>query len=477
MFGVIAERYELLEIVGSGGMGVVYRARDRVLGRTVAVKVIRRELADEEFVRRFEREAAILARVRSPHIVVVFDYGSSDGQFYLVTDFHADGDLVGWLEQHGPMPPRLAVDVTAAVAEGLADAHAHGVVHRDVKPGNVLLWRRGEQLLPVLADFGIATAEDGGLTVTGGVPGSPPFMAPERHLGQAATAATDVYALGCLLYNLLTGRPPYDGTSFQAAHAHINDPVPRVPADLERVEGLDAIVGRCMAKAPEDRYPTASDAAAALRDWLAAGTPPVAVAPTTVTTPVVRLPEPEPVRRRALPLVVAVTTLVAVLAGGGWWLLGRDEPSAQGLRNPVTTTTPPADPDPDPEVEMIPVDGRCRYVRTVQGRDVQVGCSWFDVRARGLSAGAAVTVELELAVDGTFSADVARTRRTVADDGTVEVGQHEAVSEYDGLCPSGTCSGGFPVADQATGARVTVRDEEGKRLVRVKYALADLRSS
>lgn len=473
MFGVVADRYELLEIVGSGGMGVVYRARDRVLGRTVAVKVIRQELVDDEFVRRFEREAAILARVRSPHIVVVFDYGSSDGQFYLVTDFHADGDLVGWLEQHGPMPPRLAAEVTAAVAEGLADAHAAGVVHRDVKPGNVLLWRRGEQLLPVLADFGIATAEDGGITVTGGVPGSPPFMAPERHLGQAATAATDIYALGCLLYNLLTGRPPYDGTSFQAANAHINDPVPHLPADLERVAGLDAIVARCMAKAPEDRYPTVSEAAEALRAWIAAGTP-VPTAPATVTTPPPLPPEPGPgpARRRVLPVVLAAAALVAVLGGGAWWL-GRDEPSVAGARDPVTTGTPTV----EPEARLIPVDGACGYVVTVQGREVQVACRWFDVRARGLSAGASVTVELELAVDGRYSDDVARTRRTVAADGTVDVGQHEAVSEYDGLCPSGTCAGGFPVADRATGARLTVRDEDGKRLVRVKYVLADLRSS
>ncbi|WGY04757.1 serine/threonine-protein kinase [Nocardioides sp. QY071] len=472
MFGVIADRYELLEIVGSGGMGVVYRARDRVLGRTVAVKVIRQELVDQEFVRRFAREAAILARVRSPHIVVVFDYGSSDGQFYLVTDFHADGDLVGWLEQHGPMPARLAAEVTAAVAEGLADAHAAGVVHRDVKPGNVLLWRRGERLLPVLADFGIATAEDGGLTVTGGVPGSPPFMAPERHLGQAATAATDVYALGCLLYNLLTGRPPYDGTSFQAASAHINDPVPQLPPELERVAGLDAIVARCMAKAPEDRYPTASEAAEALRAWIAAGTP-VSTAPATVTTAPVVLPGSEPVRRRVWPVLLAVAALVAVLGAGAWWLLGRDDPPAAGARDPVTTGTPRV----EPEARLIPVDGACGYVVTVQGRDVQVACRWFDVRARGLSAGASVTVELELAVDGRYSDDVARTHRTVAADGTVNVEQHEAVSEYDGLCPSGTCAGGFPVADRATGARLTVRDEDGKRIVRATYALADLRSS
>ncbi|MBM7518924.1 protein kinase domain-containing protein [Nocardioides nitrophenolicus] len=471
MFGVVAERYELLEIVGSGGMGVVYRARDRVLGRTVAVKVIRQELADEEFVRRFEREAAILARVRSPHIVVVFDYGSSADRFYLVTDFHADGDLVGWLERNGPMPPRLAVEVAAAVAEGLADAHAAGVVHRDVKPGNVLLWRRGERLLPVLADFGIATADDGGLTVTGGVPGSPPFMAPERHLGQAATAATDIYALGCLLYNLLTGRPPYDGTSFQAASAHINDPVPALPDGLERVAGLDEIVARCMAKAPEDRYPTATAAAEALRAWLAAGTPPTA--PTTVTTPPSPPPPASLPRRRLVPALLAIVLVVAAVGAGAWWLLGRDEPSTARPRDPGTTSPPPAVPALD--LSVVPGEA-CRYPKTVDGTTHVVDCSWFDVRATGLAPETPVEVEVRLAIDGTYAKGVARLEDLTSPAGVLDAGQHVAPTDYDGLCPDRRCPGGFPLADDATQARVTVRDAD-RVLVEREFLLAELRSS
>lgn len=328
---VVADRYELLEIVGSGGMGVVHRARDRVLDRIVAVKVIREELANAEFVRRFEREAAILARVRSPYVVVIFDYGRSDGRFYLVTDFLADGDLAGWLERHGAMPPEVAVPLVAAVAEGLADAHALGVIHRDVKPANVLLWRRGAELRPVLADFGIAVAADLSLTQTGAVPGSPPFMAPERHLGQPATEATDIYALGCLLFNLLAGRAPYEGTSFQAAHAHINEPIPTLPGPVPDAAALDEVVARCLAKRPEDRYASAAELAAVLRAWA----PPRS--DTTVIRPPAPPPPPAPVRRRrrAVPVLVAAGVLVAAtLAAGTWWLT-RDE-DAPAARAPAT---------------------------------------------------------------------------------------------------------------------------------------------
>ena len=358
---VIDERYELLSVVGSGGMGVVYRARDRVLDRTVAVKVIRQELVDEEFVRRFEREAAVLARVRSPHIVVVFDYGSTDGRFYLVTEFLPDGDLADWLAQNGPMEPSQALPLMAALADGLADAHANGVIHRDVKPGNVLLWRRGTGLHPVLADFGIAVTADLGLTVTGGVAGSPPFMAPERHLGQPATETTDVYAMGCLLYNVLVGEPPFRGTNFQAANAHINDPVPALPATVPHADRIDAVIARCMAKRPEERYASAAELATALRSVLPPVVPPPAQerpavgerpegssAPTTVVNqPVTAGPTTrEPRRTRSVLGAVLGVLLLGIVAAAGLWWLDR-EPGGTGDR--VAAASPPAAPG-KPEV-------------------------------------------------------------------------------------------------------------------------------
>ena len=335
-------------------MGVVYRAHDRVLSRSVAVKVIREELVDDEFIRRFEREAALLARVRSPHIVVVFDYGSTDGRFFQVTDFLPDGDLADWLEEHGPMPPEQAVPLVAAVADALADAHQQGVVHRDVKPGNVLLWRRGGSLHPVLADFGVAVTADLAITGTGFIVGSPPFMAPERHLGEPATEATDIYAVGCLLFNVLTGTAPFPGTHFQMAHAHINSPPPTLPEGVSGARRLDRVIATCLAKDPADRYPSAAAVAEALRtlgptalDTAAAddrlpGPPP---APSTVVAPDVvgdtRADDASPTlaRRRRAPVVagaVAVALLLAgiAIAGRGW------------LADDDITPTSSADPSP-----------------------------------------------------------------------------------------------------------------------------------
>jgi len=329
-FGTVNGRYVLEEIIGSGGMGVVYLGRDTVLDRAVAVKMIREELAGEEFVRRFEREAAILARLRSPHIVVVYDYGRYENKFFLVTDYLPDGDLDQWISQHGQMPPEDAVRLVAQLAEGLADAHAHGVIHRDVKPANTLLWRRGAELRPVLADFGIAVAADLSLTAPGAIIGSPLYMAPERHLGAPATGASDIYSMGCLLFTLVTGSPPYWGTEFQAANAHLNEPVPSLPPDLPHAAALDQVIGTCMAKRPEDRFPSADALATRLAelgrsfeaDRKAAGR---SGAATTVLTapPETTPPPPKRGRRR----VVGMAAVLALVAGAlAWWLVPDREP-------------------------------------------------------------------------------------------------------------------------------------------------------
>lgn len=520
---VVAGRYELLEIVGAGGMGVVHRARDRVLDRVVALKLIRGELVGDDFVRRFEREAALLARVRSPYIVVVFDYGSSDGRFYLVTDYLPDGDLARWIEEHGPMPPARAVPLVAALAEGLGDAHALGVIHRDVKPGNVLLWRRGQELHPVLADFGIAVAADLSLTQTGAVAGSPPFMAPERHLGLPATEVTDVYAMGCLLFNLLAGVPPYEGTSFQAAHAHINEPVPTLPAHLPGAGELDAVVARCMAKQPEDRYRRATDLAAALRDLARPPAAPMASAePSSPSSPspsssspsdedppagpcaaatVLRQPDTAPPvpaatprRRAVLALVVgAVLALVGGIAAAAV-LLGGDEEPRTADRPSSTASSPPGEASPTPSepssgsspspetvrpaVTLAPVPNAvCAdyRVRLADGSQTTVPCAWYDVFAVGLEPGAVLTVQWRFGIDGRFNDQRGSKRVQVAADGTAEVGQHEAASEHDGLCPSGSCAGGFPVPDAATHAIVSVLDAQEQVMLEERYALARFR--
>lgn len=404
-FGTVGDRYDLEKIIGSGGMGVVYRGHDRVLGRPVAVKMIRQELADPEFVQRFEREAAILAKLRSPYIVVVYDYGTFDGKFYLVTDFLPDGDLASWLQEHGPLPAVEAVTLIATLAEGLADAHQVGVIHRDIKPENTLLWRRGKELRPVLADFGIATTMDLRLTATGIVVGSPLYMAPERHLGEPATVASDIYAMGCLLYTVLVGSPPYWGTEFQAANAHVNEPVPKLPRELPWVDELDAVLAACMAKDPGARIESADALAARLRRIVSAGggrstrkraepvespepvepvnlvdsVNPIATSPAAVeTAPSTPAPPPDladgrstgegtaPPRRSArLAAVAAVVALIAVVgSGAAWWAVGRedDEPTTDASSDTSAdssdeVSSEPPGPPPSPGVvdaEAVP---------------------------------------------------------------------------------------------------------------------------
>lgn len=197
-------RYRIVRELGHGGMGVVYEAVDKVLDRPVALKIVLPSLPDREnYQARFAREASVLARIRSRNIVGIHEYGEHEDTVYFVTELFPDGDLQSWLARHGPLDRRAALSLVAQVCEALGDAHATGVIHRDVKPGNVLLWSRPEGLIPYLCDFGIAIDgahdEPGGRTRTGTLIGSPAYMAPERHFGHDADERGDIYSTGCLL--------------------------------------------------------------------------------------------------------------------------------------------------------------------------------------------------------------------------------------------------------------------------------------
>lgn len=255
--GLVASRYRLVRELGHGGMGVVYVATDETLGRSVAVKILHPTLTSVDFLARFEREAAVLAKLRSPHIVTIHDHGRVDDLTFLVTELFADGDLQSWVKTHGPLPVRDALDVCAQVAEALADAHEQGVIHRDVKPANVLVWQRQGRLRAHLGDFGIAQDGSAGLTATGGVLGSLAYMAPERHLGATADGRGDIYSLGCLLHSVLTGAAPYSGTDFQLMNAHIHEPIPQLGPETPHAQELNALLQRCLAKDPKDRFQTA----------------------------------------------------------------------------------------------------------------------------------------------------------------------------------------------------------------------------
>ncbi|MGW3208932.1 serine/threonine-protein kinase [Streptomyces sp. NPDC001135] len=281
--GLLADRYQLQERLGRGAMGEVWRAADRLLGRPVAVKLLRaEEAADAE---RFRLEARTAGRLNHPNVVGMYDFGSHHDQLFLVMELVDGWSLAQDRSLRGVLKPQDAAAIAAQTAAGLAAAHRQGVIHRDVKPANVML--TGDRIAKI-ADFGIARFADeaaGTLTATGRILGTADYLAPERALGRPAQPASDVYSLGCVLYELLTGRPPFRGaTSLDVVRQHV-DATPPPPARLcpGMSRQLSDYVLRLLAKDPALR-PTAEQAA----DWLAAchRTPHLTPPGSTTTTPV-----------------------------------------------------------------------------------------------------------------------------------------------------------------------------------------------
>ncbi|MDF9717443.1 serine/threonine-protein kinase, partial [Nocardioides sp. ChNu-99] len=256
--------YRVTDQIGQGGMGVVYAAEQAGLGRTVALKVLAPQYAAQgDYQERFVREASVLARLDSVHIIHIYDHGEQDGCLYIATQYVTGGDLGQAIKQGEGMPVREAAEIVAQTAGGLHDAHKAGVIHRDVKPSNVLLRDRSDDLHAYLCDFGIAQGGQPGLTVAGSVAGTMGYMAPERCRGEAATPASDIYALGCVLWTALAGRPPYHGTDVEVGLAHLSEPVPQFVEGDPMARIVNAVLRRSMAKDPAARYP---DAASMRRD-------------------------------------------------------------------------------------------------------------------------------------------------------------------------------------------------------------------
>ncbi|GAA1989217.1 hypothetical protein GCM10009817_33780 [Terrabacter lapilli] len=262
----LAQRYLLLERIAVGGMGEVHLATDERLGRRVAVKVLAPVYADSpDFVERFRREALTAAALSHPNIAQVYDYGVDGSSHFIVMEHVEGSDLARLLRERGRLTPADAVRVAEQVCAALAAAHRAGVVHRDIKPGNVMV--RPDGTVKV-TDFGIAQAlGQASLTETGTVMGTAAYVSPEQARGQASTPASDLYSLGILLFQMLTGAVPFEGpTPVAIAMRHLDEPVPlpssRV-ADLPA--NLDEVVTRATAKSPADRYPDADAMAAALR--------------------------------------------------------------------------------------------------------------------------------------------------------------------------------------------------------------------
>jgi eukaryotic-like serine/threonine-protein kinase len=263
---VLAGRYELQEVIGGGGMATVYRAWDRAQRRPCAVKVLAEGLSrDEQFRLRFRQEAQAARGLAHPHIVAVYDYGESDPHHYIVMEYVARGTLRELLKREGALQEATAARLAAEVADALAYAHERGVIHRDIKPQNILLTEDGAAKV---ADFGIARSVDTtSLTRTGFVMGTVQYLSPEQARGEAAGPASDLYALGVVLFEMLAGRVPFDGDSAVGiALRHLGEPPPdpkRIRPDLS--ESMTAIVTRLLAKFEGERYPTAAALAVDLR--------------------------------------------------------------------------------------------------------------------------------------------------------------------------------------------------------------------
>ncbi|MFE0254690.1 serine/threonine-protein kinase [Streptomyces sp. NPDC059010] len=266
---LIAGRYRLIESIGRGGMGEVWRAYDESLARQVAVKLLLPQDADPTATPRFRMEAQTAARIDHPNVVGVRDFGEQDNQLFLVMELVEGDSLARTLARSGAQPAERVARIAAQAAAGLAAAHRQGIVHRDIKPGNLLLDADGTLKI---GDFGIARFMDdpgAALTATGQIVGTSLYLAPERALGRPAGPASDVYALGCVLYQLLTGRPPFHAdTAVAILHQHL-DAAPVPPRELG-VSGLppafESYLLGLLAKDPEHR-PGAQQAA----DWFAGG--------------------------------------------------------------------------------------------------------------------------------------------------------------------------------------------------------------
>jgi serine/threonine-protein kinase len=317
----LGERYVLAERIATGGMGEVWRAKDELLHRDVALKLLKREYADDEgFVERFRGEARHTAGLAHPNIAGVFDYGEGSEASYLVMELVPGEPLSALLAREGRLSADRTLDVVAQAARGLDAAHQGGVIHRDVKPGNILVCPDGTVKL---TDFGIARAADAvPLTQTGTVMGTAHYLSPEQGNGRGVSPASDVYSLGVVAYECLAGRRPFDGdNAVGIAMAHLYEDPLALPDDVPR--DVADLVAQALAKEPEARFASAAafaKAAEVTRAGLAgrADTPTLAVPPPTATLPVTHLKAgPRRPSRTAL-LVALGAALILLLTAAAW---------------------------------------------------------------------------------------------------------------------------------------------------------------
>jgi serine/threonine-protein kinase len=286
-------RYEIVGELGKGAMGVVYCARDPMLDRTVAIKTINMELAQDEmkeYEARFYQEAKAAGGLNHPNIVIIYDIGKAGNIAYMAMELLEGKELKNLLAPGTPLPVPFALEIAAQMAEGLGYAHEHGIVHRDIKPANIMIVRGGQVKI---TDFGIARMRSTNVqTQVGIVLGSPKYMSPEQVAGKRAEPRSDTFALGVVLYEMVTGKPPFNGEDVTSVMFQVLNFVPPPPSSVnpQAPEMLDFIVAKVLAKAPADRYATAGELANDLRECLKRIETTATVG--TSTAPTVPLPKP-----------------------------------------------------------------------------------------------------------------------------------------------------------------------------------------
>jgi serine/threonine-protein kinase len=338
--GELKEEYEIIEELGRGGMAIVFRAREKTLDREVAIKVLPFSLAyDKEFVERFQREARTSAKLEHPAIIPIYRVGKSGRVIYFVMKFLRGKPLSTLLAARGALPPNEIRQIIVQVARALAYAHRSGIVHRDIKPDNIMFDEHGQALV---TDFGIAKAATGGkLTGTGMAIGTPHYMSPEQARAQQIDGRSDIYSLGIVAYQCLSGLVPYDGEdSFSIGYKHIMEELPVPPLETQEQRDLFEVIRKMLAKAPDERFQTADEmvevlesgagyvatgiSTAQTRSIPSVGFPRLSKISSAATTPLPRsnagLPA-IPLRRGrsiAAGLTIWMLTVAAILGGGGF---------------------------------------------------------------------------------------------------------------------------------------------------------------
>ncbi len=364
----IADRYVLQELIGEGAMGLVYRADHVRLPRPFAIKVLFGDLASDARMRlRFAQEASAACRLNHPNVVTVVDFGKSErGLLYLVMDY-VDGETLSELiAREAPLTERRVIELSRQLCEGLAHAHANGIVHRDFKPDNVVLEpREGASAMPRILDFGLAITSnddvfDGRLTQHGWVVGTPAYLSPEQARDEEVDQRSDLYALGVVMYEMLAGVAPFEGNAMEVAHRNMLEPVPPIRTrnpDVHVSAELERVVRRLLEKDPEARFATAEEAIAALDridetfDYgISEGMAALVLGdPVPLAEPFMPFDEPRTHRLRRFAVGAAVVAAVAGLAflvtGGGVTVGGAAEVAAHTVEpaEPATTPVAPAD--------------------------------------------------------------------------------------------------------------------------------------